>query len=103
MKGKKNGKGKDYDLDGKLIFEGEYLNGKKNGKGQEYDLDGIILFRGEYINGKKWNGIIYNNRDNISYELNDGKGYMIEIDYNNKLIFEGEYLNGEKKWKRKRI
>ena len=26
---KKNGKGKEYDLEGNLIFEGEYLNGKK--------------------------------------------------------------------------
>ena len=25
---KKNGKGKEYDQDGNLMFEGEYLNGK---------------------------------------------------------------------------
>ena len=29
LKGKRNGKGKDYDYGGKLIFEGEYLNGKR--------------------------------------------------------------------------
>ena len=36
----KNGNGnvKEYD-DGKLSFEGEYLNGKRNGKGEEYDYD----------------------------------------------------------------
>ena len=33
---KKNGKGKEYNRNGKLIFEGEYLNGKSNGKGKEY-------------------------------------------------------------------
>ena len=34
--GEKNGKGKEYDNEGKLIFEGEYLNRKKNGNGKEY-------------------------------------------------------------------
>ena len=34
----KNGKGKikEYNNNGELIFEGEYLNGKKNGTGIEY-------------------------------------------------------------------
>ena len=30
----KNGKGKEYNEDGKLIYDGEYLNGEKNGKGK---------------------------------------------------------------------
>ena len=37
MNGKKTGKGKAYDYDGNLRFEGEYLNGLKNGKGKEYN------------------------------------------------------------------
>ena len=37
MKGKKNGKIKEYSEDGKLIFEGEYSNGVKNGKCREYN------------------------------------------------------------------
>jgi len=37
-----------------LLFEGEYLNGKRwNGKGKEYDSDGKLLFKGEYSNGIK--------------------------------------------------
>ena len=43
----------EYDRDGKLCFEGEYLNGLRNGKGKEYDKNGILEFEGEYINGKK--------------------------------------------------
>ena len=39
-------KGKEYDNEGKLIYEGEYLNGKK------YKNDKLI-FEGEYLNGKK--------------------------------------------------
>ena len=37
-----------------LIFEGEYLNEKKwNGKVKEYDDNGLVIFRGNYIKGKK--------------------------------------------------
>ena len=31
-----NGKGKEYDKYGQLLYEGEYLNGKRHGKGKEY-------------------------------------------------------------------
>ena len=47
-----SGKGKEYYYDGKLKFEGEYLNGKRKGKGKEYDYGGKLVFEGEYINGK---------------------------------------------------
>ena len=56
INGKRNGKGKEYDEEGKLIFEGEYKNGIKNGKGIEYYKNNFS-FVGEYLNGKKWNGI----------------------------------------------
>ena len=60
--GERNGKGKEYNNNGKLIFEGEYLNGKRNGKGKEYYYDGSLKFEGEYLNGKKWNGKIYDDK-----------------------------------------
>ena len=44
--GEKNGKGKEFNFKGKLLFEGEYLNGKRNGGGIEYDYDKLI-FEGE--------------------------------------------------------
>ena len=47
-----NGKIKEY-FDNKLIFEGEYLNGKRNGKGKEYDIYGTLIFEGEYLNGQQ--------------------------------------------------
>ena len=46
---------KEYDPDDKLIFVGTYLKGKRNGKGKEY-MYGKLIFEGEYLNGKKWNG-----------------------------------------------
>ena len=30
-----------------------YLNGKRNGKGKEYDSNGKLIFEGEYLNGKR--------------------------------------------------
>ena len=30
-------------------FEGEYLNGKRNGKGKEYDNKGSVIYEGEYL------------------------------------------------------
>ena len=56
LNGKRNGKGKVYYDNDKLLFEGEYLSGKRNGKGKEYDFDGNLIFEGEYINGQQFNG-----------------------------------------------
>ena len=53
LNGERNGKGKEYDYIGKLEFEGEYLNGKRNGKGKEYTYDGMLTYEGEYLNGEK--------------------------------------------------
>ena len=89
--------GKEYDgFYDNLIFEGEYLNGKRNGKGKEYDNNGKLRFEGEYLNGKKWNGKGYDNHNNISYEIKNGNGFVKEYNYFTDTIFEGEYLNGEK-------
>ena len=51
-----NGKGKEYDNNCELKFEGEYLNEERNGKGTQY-FDGMVYFEGEFKNGKFWNGI----------------------------------------------
>ena len=51
-----NGKGKEYNDDGKLKFEGEYINGERNGKVKAYHFNGKLKYEGEYLNGKRWNG-----------------------------------------------
>ena len=78
----------------KLIFEGEYLKGKKNGKGKEYYFNGKLKFEGEYLNNNKWNGKGYNENGNIIYELINGNGKVYEYDSTGINIFDGEYLNG---------
>ena len=40
VKGERNGKGEEYNKEGKLVFKGEYLKGKRNGKGEEYNREG---------------------------------------------------------------
>jgi len=75
----RNGKGKEYNYRGKLIFEGEYLDGKRNGKGKEYYLNDKILFEGEYLKGKRWNGKGYDASNNNIYILKNGAGYVKNI------------------------
>ena len=96
LNGKRNGKGIEYE-NGNLIFKGEYLNGKRNGKGKEYDGKDLI-FEGEYLNGIKWNGKGCDKYGNLEYDIKNGKGYIKEYDYNN-LKFEGELLNGKRNGK----
>jgi len=50
----KTGNGKEFIINSNiLIFEGEYLNGKRDGKGKEYYLNGQLKFEGEYLDGKR--------------------------------------------------
>ena len=95
LNGKRNGKGKEYYCEDKLIYVGEYLNGKRNGKGKEYYFDGILRFDGEYLNNKRWNGKGYNDNHKVTYELKNGNGIMKEYNRKDILVKEGEYLNGE--------
>ena len=51
----KNGKGhiKEYHENGKIKFEGDYLNGLKQGKGKLYDAEGYLRYEGKYDKGQK--------------------------------------------------
>ena len=80
----------------------EYINGEKIRGKEAYYFCCVycgesIIFEGEYLNGKKWNGIF---REGLNtYELKNGKGYAIEVNYDN--FYEGEFINGEKNGKGK--
>ena len=41
-----------------LLYEGEYKDGKRNGKGKEYNSIGMLIFEGIFTNGEKWRGKI---------------------------------------------
>ncbi len=107
LNGKRNGKGKEYDQNyyDILRYEGEYLNGIKNGKGKMFYNNGTTSFEGEFKDGKIWNGKGYNLKNEIIYEIKEGKGYVKEyINYYDKLLLiEGEYVNGERNGKGKKF
>ena len=86
-------KGKEY-YNGKLIFEGEYINVKRNGWGK-------IIFWRFIFKWKKWIGNIYTHDRKIIHELKKGTGLFSEYNYNGDLIFEGQYKEGLKNGKGK--
>ena len=98
----KNGIGKIYNIDGDLIFEGEYSNKKKNGKGKIYVL-GKLIFDGEFKDGER-NGIgkefnLFGKTFEYEGEFKNGErnGKGKEYDVFSNIIFEGDYLDG-KRW-----
>ena len=70
----------EYDKNGQLEYEGEYLNGERHGKGKEYYHNGQLEYEGEYLNGKRHG---------------KGKEYYC---HNGQLEFEIEYVNGKRLW-----
>ena len=79
--GKRNGKGKEFFENEKLKFEGEYLNGQRNGKGKEYCDDGKLKFEGKNLNEKRWDGEGHNKNDNKDFEIKNGKGNTKEYNF----------------------
>ena len=97
VNGKKNGLGKEYNMFGKLEFEGEYLYNHRI-RGKEY-VNGRLEYEGEYLYDKKYNGKGYDEKGNIIYNLINGNGKVKEFNEEDNLIFEGEYLNGKRNGK----
>ena len=82
-----NGKG--YDINNNIIYE------LKNGKGfiKEYNNNGDLLYECEYLYGSgNGKGKVYNNNFIFEGEFMDGYKYKGKEYYEGKLIFEGEYL-----------
>ena len=85
-----------------LRFEGGYLNGKKNGIFKQYDCNGHLEYEIEYIFDKLWNVKKYDKNGGFKYILINGKGFMEEFIFEYETmhkIYEGEYLNGERNGK----
>ena len=81
----------------KFSFNKEYFTGN----GKEYYDNGKLKFEGEYLNGKKWNGKFFNIDKSTISEINNGKGFIQEYNDVGKIIFEGEYLEGKRNGKGK--
>ena len=65
--------GKEYDINGKIIGEDEYLDDKLfNGKFKGYNYDGIINYEFEYLKVEK-------NRKEKIYDYNEKKNFKIHF------------------------
>ena len=86
-----------YDENGKIEYEGSFVNGLKQGKGKEYNDNGKIKYEGDFKNGEHQRKI-YDENGNIIYEGDfsnckyDGIGK--EYYANGKIKYEGCYKNG---------
>ena len=65
-----NNKQLDFERKAKLTSERESINQIKVKK--EYNSEGKLIFEGEYLKRKIWNGIIYNNNYNFEIEIKSG-------------------------------
>ena len=63
--------------------------------GKEYYIDDKVLFEGEYLDEKRWNGKLYNKENDCFFLIKNGNGIVKEYNKYGDLIFEGEYLNGK--------
>ena len=67
LKEEKNGKEKQYDIDGYIYYKCEYLNGEKHGQIKEYFEEDKLKFEGECVYGKLWNVKGYDTNNKILY------------------------------------
>ena len=97
----KHGKGEEYDIDGNIIFEGEYENGlKKEGK-EFYYINQKLKYEGNYLNNKWYEGNLFNIKNEEKYEIKSGNGIIKEFYENGCLYYEGELKGGKKEGKGK--
>jgi antitoxin component YwqK of YwqJK toxin-antitoxin module len=91
----------EFDIEGNMIYEGEYQNEKRHGNGKEYTNNNID-FEGEFKEGKRWNGIAnqFNMNGKVVYDCTyqngkifNGKEYKY-FDDEIKLRTEAEYKEG---------
>ena len=97
----KHGKGKEYDIENNIIFEGECENGlKKEGK-EFYYIYQKLKYEGNYQNDKWYDGKLYNIKNEEVYEIKSGNGIIKEFYENGNLYYEGELKDGKKQGKGK--
>ena len=75
-----------------LLFEGEYLNGERNGKGKEYVSDGRLEFEGVYLDGNRSKGNEYYDDEKIYIEYFNGRRSFSKL----KIKFKLDYWNIKK-------
>ena len=98
--GKQNGKGRLYDLNGVLKYEGEFQGGLCHGKGKLYYENGVLKYEGEFKEGcRDGQGKLYYENGVLKYEgeFKEGKPNSKGTLYheNGVLKYEGEFKEGK--------
>jgi antitoxin component YwqK of YwqJK toxin-antitoxin module len=73
---KKNGPGKEFYPNGKVMSEGPYMMNRKSGKFKEYHPNGKLMAEGEYMNNKRNGTWKFYNPDG-SVDTNKSGYYMM--------------------------
>ena len=80
-----------------LYFEVKIVNGEITGKGKEYDIIGKVVFEGKFLNnGYKGNGKGYDKNCCMILELEDEKGKGKIYNIYSIISYEGEFLDRKK-------
>jgi antitoxin component YwqK of YwqJK toxin-antitoxin module len=99
MLGEMCGKGRIFDPEGFLLFEGRFRDNTQNGLGIEYYLDGRI-YEGFFESGKKsGHGKIYSANGELMYDGNFKSGLMHGygcLYYENGDIYKGNFMSNMK-------
>lgn len=95
-KGKLTGQWVWYYPSGEILREENYLNGLSDGLMTEYDEEGNIIAEGEYIEGLEEGPWIYQYgdlREEGEYSYGYRNGYWKDYDTTGALLFEGEFID----------
>ena len=87
-----------YDEPNRVFFEGYFENGKREGKGKEFDLNGKVVFDGLYRNGKRTNMVVVKEMRGYWKEMNDANEVISICKKNDKFENDGIcyfYVNGK--------
>ncbi|KAM7454980.1 hypothetical protein BLSTO_04264 [Blastocystis sp. subtype 1] len=93
-----SGRGKQYDGNEGLLYDGGWLNGQRSGHGKEYDGNEGLQYNGEWLNGQRsGKGVEYANGKKVyDGEWKNGvrNGHGKEYDDYEGLLYDGWWLNG---------
>ena len=78
-----------YDEPHHVFFEGYFENGKREGKGKEFDLNGKVVFEGLYRNGKRTNMVVVKEMKGYWKEMNDRNEVISICEKNDKFENDG--------------
>ena len=97
LNGKKEGKGKIFDMNNNIIYEGYFYNDKYEGDGR-LNYENGEYYIGQFLNGlRHGNGILFYNSDLIKYEggfvKDKFEGYG-KCSIENGEYYEGQWYNG---------